>query len=344
MMKGNNGQVQTVSIIDTISELANNQGDRAKLTQLSKSSRNQSPGNASRISTRNQSPGRAANLQLQLAPNSRLPPSPPSGPRSHPPPPPLNPRSPKVTVPSNLLATNINIGPQSFKQMSLTSRTSPSSQYNGSNYSVNKLGNIHVNGLVRPNFDEFSSGLGKAPYLNSTLKIDSDSDRRRRRVKKPRSNIRVGRGQGETPDWIRELFGFARKGNLDRLVSLLLQADRDPWSWQTKIKHDYYQYWLILLCIKMEKIIIKIELRCGRMSISSAPPPTMRWSVLVITEHLMFWFCTKYCRDASWETVHLYCQNITMAFINRQTTNINLKVTEFPQSDSFLHLVSSVPL
>lgn len=225
-MKGNNGQVQTVSIIDTISELANNQGDRAKLTQLSKSSRNQSPGNASRISSRNQSPGRATNLQLQLAPNPRLPPSPPSGPRSHPPPPPLNPRSPKVTVPSNLLATNINIGPQSLKPMSLTSRTSPSSQYNGSNYSVNKLGSIHVTGLVRPNFDEFSSGLGKAPYLNSTLKIDSDIERRRRRVKKPRSNIRVGRGQGETPDWIRELFGFARKGNLDRLKEAMSDMEK----------------------------------------------------------------------------------------------------------------------
>jgi len=225
-MKGTSGQVQTVSIIDTISELANNQGDRAKLTQVAKSSRNQSPGNASRISSRNQSPGRATNLQLQLAPNTRHPPSPPSGPRSHPPPPPLNPRSPKVTVPSNLLATNINIGPQSFKQMSLTSRTSPSSQYNGSNYSVNKLGSIHVNGLVRPNFAEFSSGLGKAPYLNSTLKIDSDQERRKRRMKKPRSNIRVGRGQGETPDWIRELFGFARKGNLDGLKEALSDMEK----------------------------------------------------------------------------------------------------------------------
>ena len=26
------------------------------------------------------------------------------------------------------------------------------------------------------------------------------------------------RGQGETPDWIRQLFGFAKKGNLERLV------------------------------------------------------------------------------------------------------------------------------
>jgi len=83
-----------------------------------------------------------------------------------------------------------------------------------------------VNGLVRPNFDEFSSGLGKAPYLNSTLKIDSDTERRRRRVKKPRSNIRVGRGQGETPDWIRELFGFARKGNLDRLKEGLSDMEK----------------------------------------------------------------------------------------------------------------------
>jgi hypothetical protein len=26
-------------------------------------------------------------------------------------------------------------------------------------------------------------------------------------------------GQGETPDWIRELFALARRGNLDKLVS-----------------------------------------------------------------------------------------------------------------------------
>jgi len=44
--------------------------------------------------------------------------------------------------------------------------------------------------------------------------------------KKPRSNIRVGRGQGETPDWIRELFGFARKGNLDRLKEALSDMEK----------------------------------------------------------------------------------------------------------------------
>ena len=35
-MKGGSGQVQTVSIIDTISELASNHGDRAKITQVSR--------------------------------------------------------------------------------------------------------------------------------------------------------------------------------------------------------------------------------------------------------------------------------------------------------------------
>jgi hypothetical protein len=38
--------------------------------------------------------------------------------------------------------------------------------------------------------------------------------RRRRRVKG-----REAGGQGETPDWIRELFALARRGNLDKLVS-----------------------------------------------------------------------------------------------------------------------------
>ena len=45
-MKGGSGQVQTVSIIDTISELASNQGDRAKITQVAKLSARPRPGTA----------------------------------------------------------------------------------------------------------------------------------------------------------------------------------------------------------------------------------------------------------------------------------------------------------
>jgi hypothetical protein len=36
---------------------------------------------------------------------------------------------------------------------------------------------------------------------------------------KGRASGREAGGQGETPDWIRELFALARRGNLDKLVS-----------------------------------------------------------------------------------------------------------------------------
>ena len=50
----------------------------------------------------------------------------------------------------------------------------------------------------------------------------SDIGDRRRRKKKIRNvkNLRNGvRGQGETPDWIKQVFDFAKKGDLEQLVS-----------------------------------------------------------------------------------------------------------------------------
>merc|ERR1719367_1465440 len=74
------------------------------------------------------------------------------------------------------------------------------------------------------NFDDFSSGLNKTGYLNSTM--NDLGDRRQRRRKKIR-NVKTGvRGQGETPDWIKELFNFAKKGNLEKLKESLSDMER----------------------------------------------------------------------------------------------------------------------
>ena len=63
-MKGTNGQVQTVSIMDTISQLATNQGDRAKITQLSSD-----PSKTTRINTSatSNSPSKASYSSLSLS-------------------------------------------------------------------------------------------------------------------------------------------------------------------------------------------------------------------------------------------------------------------------------------
>ena len=63
-MKGTNGQVQTVSIIDTISQLATNQGDRAKITQVSTG-----PSKTTRINTSStsSSPSKAGFSSLSVS-------------------------------------------------------------------------------------------------------------------------------------------------------------------------------------------------------------------------------------------------------------------------------------
>ena len=78
---------------------------------------------------------------------------------------------------------------------------------------------------MNTNFEEFSSGLETSGFLSSTLAgperpVVRDS-RRRSRGRRTKKSLEV-RGQGETPDWIRQLFGFAKKGNLERLVSYQL--------------------------------------------------------------------------------------------------------------------------
>ena len=88
-MKGGSGQVQTVSIIDTISELASNQGDRAKITQVAKLSARPRPSPASHAAAS------AASGSLSLSSSS-----PASGPRA--------------AVSSSFLATNINISQMSL--------------------------------------------------------------------------------------------------------------------------------------------------------------------------------------------------------------------------------------
>ena len=115
---------------------------------------------------------------------------------------------PVLTPPSKFLATNINIS-----QMSL-----PVS----GRFSSTKLSASNNSAVSMNNFEEFSSGLDTSGFLSSTIAgperpVARDS-RRRTRGRRLKKNLEV-RGQGETPDWIRQLFGFAKKGNLERLVS-----------------------------------------------------------------------------------------------------------------------------
>ena len=68
---------------------------------------------------------------------------------------------------------------------------------------------------LNTNFEEFASGLETSGYLNSTMASQERPVVTRENRRKLRGRVR---GQGETPDWIRQLFGFAKKGNLERLV------------------------------------------------------------------------------------------------------------------------------
>ena len=73
--------------------------------------------------------------------------------------------------------------------------------------------------------EEFASGLGRSSgQLNSTMRSPDTEpgDRRQRRRKKMRPVKSAGRGQGETPDWIKDLFNVAKRGNLERLVSTIV--------------------------------------------------------------------------------------------------------------------------
>ena len=71
----------------------------------------------------------------------------------------------------------------------------------------------------RGDFSDFTSGLNRSGYHNSTMKSLDTSDMSDRRVRKKKKMRNGVRGQGETPDWIKEVFNFAKKGNLEKLVS-----------------------------------------------------------------------------------------------------------------------------
>ena len=190
-MKGGSGQVQTVSIIDTISELASNQGDRAKITQVAKLSARPRPSPASHAAAS------AASGSLSLSSSS-----PASGPRA--------------AVSSSFLATNINIS-----QMSLPPTPGPGPAPAPA-HAPGRVYSSRVGVARSPAMEEFASGLGRSSgQLNSTLRSPDTEpgDRRQRRRKKMRPVKSAGRGQGETPDWIKDLFNVAKRGNLERLVS-----------------------------------------------------------------------------------------------------------------------------
>ena len=191
-MKGGSGQVQTVSIIDTISELASNQGDRAKITQVAKLSARPRPSPASHAAAS------AASGSLSLSSSS-----PASGPRA--------------AVSSSFLATNINIS-----QMSLPPTPGPAP---GPAPASSRVYSSRVGVARSPAMEEFASGLGRGSgQLNSTMRSPDTEpgDRRQRRRKKMRPVKSAGRGQGETPDWIKDLFNVAKRGNLERLVSTIV--------------------------------------------------------------------------------------------------------------------------
>ena len=105
-----------------------------------------------------------------------------------------------LTPPSKFLATNINISQMSLPVSTRFANTSAAS---ASAVSLNT------------NFEEFASGLETSGFLNSTMAGQERPVVARETRRKLRGRVR---GQGETPDWIRQLFGFAKKGNLERLV------------------------------------------------------------------------------------------------------------------------------
>ena len=113
---------------------------------------------------------------------------------------PAQPPPPVLTPPSKFLATNINISQMSLPVSSRFANTSAAS---ASAVSLNT------------NFEEFASGLETSGFLNSTMAGQERPVVTRENRRKLRGRVR---GQGETPDWIRQLFGFAKKGNLERLV------------------------------------------------------------------------------------------------------------------------------
>ena len=193
--------MQTVSIIDTISELASNQGDRERITQV-RATRTSAPG------TSLSAPAPIKYPLLGSEQTSKYPPPPP--------------RHPMMSLPaSNFLATNINISQMSLPPHNSMSASIPHSSMSGSSgprqFSVSSKAASAATGRA---FDEFSSGLDRSGFLNSTMKsLETDLGERRRRRKKIRSVKNGARGLGETPDWIKELFNFAKKGDLEQLVS-----------------------------------------------------------------------------------------------------------------------------
>ena len=212
-MKGGSAQVQTVSIIDTISELASNQGDRERITQV-RATRTSAPG------TSMSAPAPIKYPLLGSEQTSKYPPPPP--------------RHPMMSLPaSNFLATNINISQMSLPphnsmsgassvlhSMSGTASIPHSSMSSSSGPRQFSVSSKAASAATGRAFDEFSSGLDRSGFLNSTMKsLETDLGERRRRRKKIRSVKNGARGPGETPDWIKELFNFAKKGDLEQLVS-----------------------------------------------------------------------------------------------------------------------------
>ena len=168
-MKGNSGHVQTVSIIDTISELAGG-GAGGGGRRLGGGV---GVGGVRPRLGRSQSPGPPSNpLSLQRAP-----------------PPPL-PRLPRM---AGLLG-------------------SATSGHLTTSISVNSL-----HSLPSYSFSDLRSAPAPPHQQRPGILTEHSGERKKRRGRRGRQQG-GSRGHSETPDWIRELFLWARKGDLERLV------------------------------------------------------------------------------------------------------------------------------
>lgn len=208
-MKGNSGHVQTVSIIDTISELA---GGGA------------GGGGGGQVGRRLGGGGGGGGVRPRLG-RSQSPGAPPSNPLSlqRAPPPPL-PRLPRM---AGLL------GAATSSSGHLTTSISVNSLHSLPSYSFSDLRNA------------------PAPPQRTGLLAEHSGERKKRRGRRGRQQG-GSRGHSETPDWIRELFLWARKGDLERLV-------RFPFTF---IPHSFHKLDTVSLVCKKEKFWKKQRICC----------------------------------------------------------------------------------
>ena len=180
-MKGNSGHVQTVSIIDTISELAGGGAGGGGQVGRRLGGGGVGVGGVRPRLGRSQSPGPPSNpLSLQRAP-----------------PPPL-PRLPRMA--------------------GLLGAANSSGGHLTTSISVNSL-----HSLPSYSFSDLRNAPAPPHQQRPAILTEQASERKKRRGRRGNRQQGGSRGHSETPDWIRELFLWARKGDLERLVRFSFQ-------------------------------------------------------------------------------------------------------------------------